>query len=96
MKELLIYPQKSDGKLVPKSLTISGHFNVKFDSTDHFWFECIKCKVTAEVIRVFREDYYNNTNDEPRVYFYLKCPKCKTTAQRKIYLKSDLSERRAR
>ncbi|MBA7529145.1 hypothetical protein ES705_21337 [subsurface metagenome] len=103
MSDSLIYPQKSDGKPVPKSLTISGYFNVKFDSTDHFWIECAKCKVDnrnrrdkikvnekkVEVTRVFREDRYNNTNDEPRIYFYLKCPECKATGQRKIYLKCD-------
>lgn len=85
MKEFLLYPIKGD-KPIPRQHWSGASFTIKFDNTDHFWFECPMCKKRIKVTRVFRDDYQAKS---PTVYFYMECRKCGQYGQRKIYLKYD-------
>lgn len=59
-----------------------GLFGVKIDSTDHFWFICNECKVTAEITDtpITKE----NRKKINCIRFHLKCNKCGRIGQRKI------------
>jgi len=60
---------------------ITGKFNVKYDTTDHFWFECSNCLIKAKITNIERKNY----DVMSTIYFYLKCPRCGKTAFKKVY-----------
>ena len=89
MKELLIYLQKDKyDKLMKSALYYTGYFTLIFNTTDHFSFECAKCKGQAEIVKVFCDD----DSGTPCIYFLLICEKCKRKGQRKIYLEDYIVE----
>ena len=60
-----------------------GTFLPFADSTDHFWWNCLKCKGHVDIIDV---DFYSNDNT---IYFDLLCKYCKSLGVRKIYLDNE-------
>ena len=60
-------------------------WNMEIDSTDHFSFNCPRCKGEAIIEKVSLIDM-TNLNVPPRLYIFLKCNHCKLKGQRKIYL----------
>lgn len=55
------------------------------DSTDHFTFDCPRCKTSGIVYKIYVQNY-NSLNTPPCFYLKLKCPRCKSLGQRKMYL----------
>jgi hypothetical protein len=63
---------------------LDGKFDVAEDTTDHFWFQCRKCKKETKIVKV----YIENWAGQPCIHFELVCPICLSFNQRKIYLSS--------
>lgn len=60
-------------------------WDMSIDSTDHFQFNCPKCKCEVAIKNISLKNF-NTYKIPPCFYFHLKCPKCRIKGQRKIYL----------
>jgi len=72
----------------PETELIHGDiFLPTWDSTDHLFFICEKCKTAADVLHVMFDPHYAKPpNPSYALFFRLGCPKCGASGQRKIYL----------